>query len=269
MSGETGQSGPIKRLSNTSAHPLRRTGNNEIGLTLRIGASGRLGWATCRPESYQLHIGDLRSNQKKTVNSASTPNSPSTDPVAEPAPTSPRRRILRRRWLVVAVLVFALCAVAVWQAVTASTSNNSLALVDRSNQPAPAFALSSLTQPARTISLADFRGRPLVVNFWASWCVPCRTEMPLLEKAHLRHPAVAFLGIDVNDTTGSAVAFLHQVHVTYPAASDANGTVAVLYGLIGLPITVFISPNCRIAGRHIGQLSESSLTAALEEAFYD
>jgi len=167
------------------------------------------------------------------------------------------------------VLLAALVSVAVWQARSSSTMANPNPLVGRTGQPAPAFSLPSLSKPGPTISLAAFRGKPLVVNFWASWCIPCRTEMPLLEQAYQAEQGrVQFLGIDANDTSGAARDFLNQVDVTYPAVSDANGGVAIQYSLFGLPTTVFISPSGKIMGRFIGELHADTLRAALKEAFH-
>jgi peroxiredoxin len=93
--------------------------------------------------------------------------------------------------------------------------------------------------------------------------------MPLLEQAfQAEHGRVQFLGIDANDTRAAGKAFLDQVHVTYPAASDANGGVATQFSLFGLPTTLFISASGTIVGRYIGQLHSDTLQAALEEAFH-
>src|SRR5579862_4297946 len=90
-------------------------------------------------------------------------------------------------------------------------------LTGRTGRPAVPVSLPELGHPGRTLSLADFRGKPLVVNFWASWCYPCQTEMPVLEAAYRSgHGAVQFLGVDADDTRSSARAFLAKVHVTYP-----------------------------------------------------
>jgi len=93
--------------------------------------------------------------------------------------------------------------------------------------------------------------------------------MPLLESAfRSERGKVAFLGIDANDSSSAARAFLAQVHVTYPAVSDPSNGVAIRYGLFGLPTTVFISPTGKILGRHIGELHAATLRAALQEAFH-
>ena len=167
------------------------------------------------------------------------------------------------------VLAVALVSVAIWQAQASSPATSSNPLVGRTGRPAPAFSLPSLSNPARTLALATFRGKPLVINFWASWCVPCQTEMPLLEQAYrAEHGRVQFLGIDANDTSGPARAFLAQVHVTYPTVADNKGDVAIRYGLFGLPTTVFVSASGKVVGRSIGQLHADTLRAALEEAFH-
>ncbi len=165
--------------------------------------------------------------------------------------------------------VLVLVVVAALEAKSSGSSSTPDPLVGRTDKPAPAFALPSLTNSPATISLASLRGRPLVINFWASWCVPCRTEMPLLEKAfRAEHGRVQFLGIDSNDTPGAARAFLKQIGVTYPAVSDGGGSVAIRYGLFGLPTTVFISASGAIVGRSIGELHPNSLPTALREAFH-
>jgi cytochrome c biogenesis protein CcmG, thiol:disulfide interchange protein DsbE len=174
----------------------------------------------------------------------------------------------RRLAAVAVILLVALVTVAIWQATTSTSATSSDPLVGRTGQPAPAFTLPRLSNPAQDVSLAAFRGRPLVINFWASWCIPCRTEMPLLEQAfRAEQGRVQFLGIDANDTSGAARAFLNQMHVTYPAVSDSKGSVALQYNLFGLPTTVFVSSSGKIVGRHIGQLQADTLRAALKEAF--
>lgn len=155
-----------------------------------------------------------------------------------------------------------------YASLTESGTTVSSALVDRTNQRAPVFSLAGLLTPDRTISSAELRGHRLVVNFWASWCVPCETEMPLLESAYrAERGRVTFLGVDTNDTRSAAVAFLAKVRVTYDATFDPHGRVAGSYRLFGLPTTVFISSKGRVLGRHIGQMNSTTLDAALREAF--
>jgi thiol-disulfide isomerase/thioredoxin len=144
------------------------------------------------------------------------------------------------------------------------------ALVDRTGTPAPAFSLPELLVPGHRVSLSDLRGQPTVLNFWASWCFPCQTEMPLLESAsRAERGSVRFVGIDTDDTGGAAITFVRQHHVSYPALSLASGTgtLGAAYGLVGLPITVFVSADGTELGRHIGQLDAATLKAALNQAY--
>ena len=178
----------------------------------------------------------------------------------------PRRRIAVAGTATLVIMI----VVALLQGMSQPAATTTSPLVGRTGKPAPPFTLSSLAHGARKLSLSSFRGHPLVVNFWASWCVPCRTEMPLLEQAYRNEGGrVQFLGIDSNDTTGAARSFVKQVGVTYPVVVDGTGNVAINYGLFGLPTTIFISSSGTITGRIIGQVHDAStLQAALKEAFH-
>ena len=176
--------------------------------------------------------------------------------------TRPRRKVL-----VGLVLFAAAAAMGGGLFAALDSSGVSSPLVGRSDVAAPSFLLENLSGRG-TISLRQFRGDDVVLNFWASWCIPCRTEMPLLEAAYrAHHQKVAFVGVDTNDTKGAALAFVRRVNVTYPSAFDPDGNTAPAYGLIGLPDTVFVASDGRIRGRLIGQIDASTLEAALEEAF--
>lgn len=153
-------------------------------------------------------------------------------------------------------------------ALSGSSGSTGTVLVERTGAPAPAFSLPELSTPAGALTLAALRGKDLVLNFWASWCFPCQTEMPILESAYRSEDGqVRFVGIDSNDARDAAVRFLHKVHATYPSLFDPSGQVANAYHLYGLPTTLFISPRGTVLGRHIGQLDAATLQAALREAF--
>lgn len=119
-------------------------------------------------------------------------------------------------------------------------------------RPAPEFRLRSFA--GRTISLSEFRGDLIVLNFWASWCVPCKEEMPTLERAwrEFRNRAVVLLGINVADEYDAARDFLKQVRVTYPNVYDPERTRLEIYQITGLPTTVLIDPKLRVRGRVAG-----------------
>jgi cytochrome c biogenesis protein CcmG, thiol:disulfide interchange protein DsbE len=102
--------------------------------------------------------------------------------------------------------------------------------------------------------LAALRGRPVVVNEWASWCPPCRNEFPLLAQASARYgKRVAFLGVNVSDNPGDAGSFLRGHPLSYPSYTDSNGAIAASFGNAqALPITIYFSPSGKKAYTHIG-----------------
>lgn len=132
--------------------------------------------------------------------------------------------------------------------------------------PAPAFRLP-LYAADSTVTLEDFRGRPVVVNFWASWCLSCRDEAAVLEAGWRRHgPEVAFVGVAVNDAPAAARAFIDRYGKTYWLGSDADGSIAVDYGLYGVPETFFVGADGRVLARHVGPLTRGELERRIEEA---
>ena len=132
---------------------------------------------------------------------------------------------------------------------------------------APGWQLPGLADPGRTVTLAQFRGRPLVINFWASWCPPCRREMPALEReARLLAGRVGFVGLDTQDEGGAGLAFARRMGVTYPLATD-NAQVYAAYGVNGLPTTFFVSADGTLAGRQVGGMTQASLAALVREVF--
>jgi thiol-disulfide isomerase/thioredoxin len=123
---------------------------------------------------------------------------------------------------------------------------------------------------ARTVKLSDFRGSPVVVNFWAVWCSPCRTEMPALETVYRRHrhDGLVVLGVDMGavDPTGAqAREFLAEVGVTYPVGAPESTRTGPEYGVTGLPTTVFIDPNGALQSRYVGPIDEAELDRRVSE----
>jgi len=105
---------------------------------------------------------------------------------------------------------------------------------------APGFSLPART--GSTLSLDQFKGQVVMLNFWASWCGPCRQEMPLLDDIYRRYGKMGFtlLGVNVEPDRGSAIAWLKQTPVSFPILFDADSKVSKLYGVAGMPTTVFI-----------------------------
>jgi cytochrome c biogenesis protein CcmG, thiol:disulfide interchange protein DsbE len=118
--------------------------------------------------------------------------------------------------------------------------------------PAPGFTLRRIGSPGK-LDLASLRGRPVVLNFWASWCVPCKGEAKMLESAwrQYRSQGVVFLGVDYHDVTSDARTFLSHHGVTYPTVQDGSGAVADRYGVSAVPETYFVDRRGRLVGVHI------------------
>ena len=117
------------------------------------------------------------------------------------------------------------------------------------------------------IVLSEYRGRPVIVNFWASWCPPCRVEALLLESAwrSYRDRDVLFVGVDIQDSEEEAIAYLEEFGITYPNGMDVDGKITVDYGVIGLPVTFFIARDGTVQRRWVGAIGEAELVARLEE----
>ncbi len=136
-----------------------------------------------------------------------------------------------------------------------------------SGQSAPDVVLPRLDAPGE-LSLASFRGRPVVLNFFASWCAPCLREMPAFQDAHRQlGDRVAFVGINHLDDRDGAVDTLERTGVEYPAGYDPDGNVAEKFSLLGMPSTVFLSADGRVLERHTGEMSREKLEDTIARLF--
>ncbi len=133
------------------------------------------------------------------------------------------------------------------------------------NRPAPDFTLE--TFEGTPISLRALRGKPVVRNFWASWCPPCRLEASLLERTWrvYKKRGVVFIGVDIQDREEDALRFIREFNITYPNAPDPTGEVAINYGVSGLPVTFFVSREGQILRRWVGALEKEVLVRSIKE----
>jgi cytochrome c biogenesis protein CcmG/thiol:disulfide interchange protein DsbE len=168
--------------------------------------------------------------------------------VEQPIITSARRTW----WIVPALLtVFAMIALFTY------------ALINRDRAQlmsgkAPDFTIQSFD--GESITLSDFKGTPVIINFWASWCIECDKEMALLEESAQRYQGeVVFLGIDYLDTEPKARAYLERFGITYPNGPDLGGRISNDFHTKGVPETFFIGKNGTIRALKVGPLSSAEL----------
>jgi cytochrome c biogenesis protein CcmG, thiol:disulfide interchange protein DsbE len=196
----------------------------------------------------------------------------------------PRPSTLRKLLRFVAIAVVVLFVALLAYGLTKSAPDDSIdqRLRSRKNAPAPGFSLEVLEPgvlPVRLgkvkplfadghLSLKELRGTPVVLNFWASWCNPCREEAPRLQKGWERWGKrdVLLLGLDMQDIRSDARDFLRDFDITYPTIRDPGKEVSRRYGATGIPETYFISAKSKVVGHVVGVVSaeqlESGITAA-------
>ena len=133
-------------------------------------------------------------------------------------------------------------------------------------KPAPAFSLTLFQ--GTVLRLDELRGKVVFLNFWASWCPPCRAEARMLEAAWrgYKGQGVVFLGINIQDKEEAARKFLEEFDVTYPNGMDPGSKIAIDYGVWGLPETFIIDREGRITYKHVGALGAETVIAKVDEA---
>ena len=132
-------------------------------------------------------------------------------------------------------------------------------------RPAAAFTLTAFDGNALT--LESFRGKVLVVNFWASWCNPaCYEEAPVLERAWRSYKSrgVVVVGVDMQDTAEAAQEFIRRFELTFPNAPDHGGKTAVEYGVYGVPETFFVDRTGTIRAKHVGAVTDEIIRGTLD-----
>lgn len=133
--------------------------------------------------------------------------------------------------------------------------------------PAPAaaaFSMTALGKQGQQVSLSQYEGKPVIVNFWASWCVDCKIETPLLASWYKQqHGRVNLVGLDENDTAAKALAFAQAKGIMYPIGFDPLLNAAGSYGVNGLPQTFFLNAGHRVVERVLGAVTKAELAQGL------
>ena len=179
-------------------------------------------------------------------------------PIPDPI-VPPKRRWLGKGGRLLAFgLVIGLLSLSAWGLVKANSG-------PVESGPAPDFTLTSFNE--RTLTLSQLRGQVVIINFWASWCPPCREEAAYLEQTwrKYRSQGVVFVGVDWVDTKKEALAYMKEFDLTYFNGPDLGIRIAEAYRIKGVPETFYVAKNGELRGVHIGPLAAPELDQKIDE----
>lgn len=172
---------------------------------------------------------------------------------------------MMNRWHGLSLLILLLGGSWIWfNRVPVALSADTNASQPAINYPAPDFALKTLAGVA--FSLREARGKPVVLNFWATWCGPCQRELPTLQAATERYgDRVLIIGVDQGEEAATVQAYVDKLGLTFPIPMDAEFAVSELYNVRGLPTTFFIDPDGVIRQIWLGEMNSITLAEGVAE----
>ena len=180
---------------------------------------------------------------------------PTDEPEVKPPPTAGRKRV---GIIVTFALILTLLGLLAWGLKKAQAG-------PRESGMAPDFTITGFD--GRTVTLNELRGQVVIVNFWASWCPPCREEAAYLEETWRKYEGegVVFIGVDYVDTEKEALAYIEEFDITYINGPDIGTRIAQAYNIQGVPETFFVAKNGELRGVHIGPMKSPQLDEKIEE----
>jgi peroxiredoxin len=136
--------------------------------------------------------------------------------------------------------------------------------IPKVGEAAPAFSLPSVD--GKTLSLAAFKGKPLYLNFYATWCGPCNDEAPVIGKFYQQYKArgLTVLGVDELESPDKAKSFLTKYHLAYPAVVDGDGKTGKDYGALGLPVHIFVDRSGVVKTYRLGEMNADEIETAIK-----
>jgi len=160
-------------------------------------------------------------------------------------------------WTIIIVVVAVVALVGVTMVTSNASNTANISKAAKVGQPAPDFTLK--TVDGQQVSLSQFKGKPVIINFWATWCPPCRLEMPALEEISKQAADKGFVLLAVNQEEDAATvkSFLTQNHYDYLSVLDRDGSVSTKYQVSGIPTSIFVDANGIVREMHTGTLPDA------------